>query len=263
MIDRWNNIATAVEVISIIVLLAHQGIIRRGYPCFQARELLDRICGRLRTCPRRGTGKPLAFVAIAGTVSLVVFGLASGFLYPKAPRNASEWKNSLVSVGVFFLTPGFTEEVFFRALLLPRCRGELCASCPPSSDDTGIQAQGRETELANLATDCAATDAANAELGILEPPKDLSKGGHAAELASARFTRPPVADQVSCLVIFVVYHLDDIHGWSVFRDWRFLTMAFFVGFACQEALLWSTSLWPGIFLHACWVWAWFTFGFTN
>jgi membrane protease YdiL (CAAX protease family) len=75
--------------------------------------------------------------------------------------------------------------------------------------------------------------------------------------------RPPLFDQVVALVIFVVYHQDLIHTWKIFRDWRFLGMAAILGVCCQEALLRSRSLWPGIMLHCLWVWGWLTFGTTN
>jgi len=72
--------------------------------------------------------------------------------------------------------------------------------------------------------------------------------------------RPPWLEQVAALCIFVIYHLDAIHVWELFRDPRFLLLAGILGMCCQEALLCSWSLWPGVILHGLWVWAWFTFG---
>jgi predicted Abi (CAAX) family protease len=66
-----------------------------------------------------------------------------------------------------------------------------------------------------------------------------------------------VAGAVGMLGLFVFFHLDAIHTWSLFRDPRFLALAAILGACCQAACVGTGSLWPGVLMHWWWVWAWF------
>jgi predicted Abi (CAAX) family protease len=69
--------------------------------------------------------------------------------------------------------------------------------------------------------------------------------------------RTELAELLAVWALFVLFHLDAIHTWGVFRDLRFLTLAAILGAACTLTAAATRSLWPGIILHWLWVWAWF------
>mmetsp|Transcript_132246 Transcript_132246/g.257697 ORF Transcript_132246/g.257697 Transcript_132246/m.257697 type:complete len:216 (+) Transcript_132246:62-709(+) len=73
-------------------------------------------------------------------------------------------------------------------------------------------------------------------------------------------SHPPAWQLVLNLVIFVLYHLDVMHSQSFFGDQRFLVMAAVLGLCCQEAVIRTHSLWPGVLMHWLWVWGWLNFG---
>lgn len=78
--------------------------------------------------------------------------------------------------------------------------------------------------------------------------------------------RPPVVDQVAVVAIFLCYHLDVIHMYpfqmeQIYMDGRFLLLAGALGVFCQELLIRTGSLWPGVITHWLAVWVWLTFCF--
>lgn len=86
--------------------------------------------------------------------------------------------------------------------------------------------------------------------------------------ASKLTGRPPLAEQVAALAVFVLYHLDIMHACTpnlefVFDDVRFLALAAILGLSCQEAFIRTGSVWPSVFLHWLWVWCWLTFFFNG
>jgi len=78
--------------------------------------------------------------------------------------------------------------------------------------------------------------------------------------------RPPVVDQVAVVAIFLCYHFDVIHMYpyqmeQIYMDGRFLLLAGVLGVVCQELLIRTDSLWPGVITHWLVVWFWLTFCF--
>lgn len=63
----------------------------------------------------------------------------------------------------------------------------------------------------------------------------------------------------SLLVFSFPYHVDALHHLTapdVFKDWRFLAMAFLLGVACTYVYIESGSLWLAAATHAVPVWSW-------
>lgn len=91
---------------------------------------------------------------------------------------------------------------------------------------------------------------------------NLANGDSGVASGKTRYQRPPWFEQVAALAIFLVYHFDVGHAdWpAAFCDLRFMGLAAILGVSCQEALLRTNSLWPGICMHWLWVWMWLTFG---
>merc|ERR1719277_1194993 len=69
----------------------------------------------------------------------------------------------------------------------------------------------------------------------------------------------PWTDYVAALVIFIFYHRDLLHAsnpaiYPIFTSLQFTVLAAILGVACQEALLQTGSVWPGVVMHWLWVW---------
>lgn len=116
----FHVLMTVLEVLAILALWAHQGILRRKVPPVRGRLLLNRVWQRLRPGSlmqiSRSEWYSCAQVAVAGSILLVGLGLLTGLNHPHLPRS---WSLSFQHLILMFFTPGLFEELIFRALLLP------------------------------------------------------------------------------------------------------------------------------------------------
>mmetsp|Transcript_25132 Transcript_25132/g.83854 ORF Transcript_25132/g.83854 Transcript_25132/m.83854 type:complete len:274 (-) Transcript_25132:15-836(-) len=255
-----HAICTCVEYAGIACIWAHQGVLQPAPPFIKGQVLASRVRTRLSLSglrEARQRWRELLIVALLGSLALITFGVSSGFIWPML---SGSWSSALQRLCVTFLMPAFFEEVLFRAMLLP-CRedhgaafpGGLSAALPvrPSTEHSGSLA---------AAWPCDAEENLWEELGAKELPL-CSLASSAPGFQPRTSSRPPLLMQASTLAIFVTYHLDFIHSLPVFRDVRFLVLALILGTSCQEALLRTGSVWPGIVMHWLWVWCWLTLGF--
>mmetsp|Transcript_28419 Transcript_28419/g.78313 ORF Transcript_28419/g.78313 Transcript_28419/m.78313 type:complete len:298 (+) Transcript_28419:76-969(+) len=295
--DEWHAVCSAVELAGVAVLFGYQGILQTKWPFVKLRPLL---CARLKkrfVCPRRGSAGAIAIIAVLGSASLGAVGLFTGFVVFGLPK---DWAVAVPRLGILLVMPGFLEEVVFRGLLLrsaaelarrapgaaaatPRVeleRGGLPKESPCASpleetktpgsvelhfqDDVTVvgmkesRTKDDEEETKSVARSTVPFVTHN---GVSWSTGDKTPESHVdARGKVAGEPRPPILEQAGAMVIFVVYHLDAMHSLQFFRDPRFLALAAILGVCCQEALLRSSSLWPGIALHGIWVWAWLSFG---
>eukprot|EP00928_Gymnodinium_smaydae_P055124 TRINITY_DN38734_c0_g1_i1.p1 TRINITY_DN38734_c0_g1~~TRINITY_DN38734_c0_g1_i1.p1 ORF type:complete len:305 (+),score=47.95 TRINITY_DN38734_c0_g1_i1:81-995(+) len=291
-------ICTGVEIVAAVALLCHQGVLRpcsRRVPS-PVSILARRIGSRLWPLPPRSSLRSLLLVGLLGSAALVGCGLATAFLQPALPE-LKYWREQLRGFFLVMVMPGLVEEVVFRAVLLPtpaelleRTLPALEASTPRAGEadpfdvespcpgaGPGACADGVAPELPKaalvdasvgikfhlgVATDIDASCAAHTPQPLEVLPAQPQKSCDCFAIActkGSRVRRPPLLEQVAALGIFLVYHLDAIHNNAVFADPRFLALAAILGLACQEAMLRSGSVWPGVFLHGFWVWTWLTF----
>mmetsp|Transcript_100765 Transcript_100765/g.194788 ORF Transcript_100765/g.194788 Transcript_100765/m.194788 type:complete len:248 (-) Transcript_100765:103-846(-) len=219
----FRILAEAIWLSLAIGLLAWQGALR------DPAQLRDRLTYRLQHIRLDPQEQQWALgIAIIGSVLLAAGGLLSGFCHLGLPHS---WSGAGKQLVINFFMPGLLEELIFRGLLIRLSAGNHLPST------TIVDEHGQ---------------------ALCRPD------GHGSTIASScqHFlpSRPPAWELTLTLVIFVLYHLDLMHGASVFRDPRFLVMAAVLGLCCQEAVLRTRSLWPGVLMHWLWVWAWLNFG---
>lgn len=287
---------TTAEAIGVVLLFVYQGVLGLRWPPLAGCALWNRVMCRVLSCPHRRPGRPhaaLVCISLAGSAALVSWGLLTKFLRLRASIDWS-WAGT---AGLNACMVGCVEEFLFRGLLIRKCSGEQAASAADRCvgacrSRVRLLAPAREPQAGTMATpdnpcalevmlegpgdagaqagpgaQAAACQPLDAELAEVvgrpsnEASLEATDAKQLAVLASPALgsRRPPVAEQLAALAIFVVYHLDMVHTMEVFRDCRFLGMAAVLGVCCQEALLNSWSLWPGIVMHSFWVWAWLAF----
>ena len=190
---------------------------------------------RLRRWSPATTLPAVGAIAVCGTAALAGFGYSTGFL--GGPRWPSSWEDALSKLAMTFVAPALIEESLFRGLLI-RLPGESEPVSQPEAliAPAVVAAEGRE--------DGATATAAEQTTGALAEWRRVVDRGELPE-------------QLACWGLFVFFHLDVIHTWSMFRDARFLSEAAILGLACQAACVATRSLWPGVLMHWLWVWSWF------
>lgn len=115
----FHAMCTGLELMGILLLWWRQGLLQAAFPPLKWRRLCARVS--LRTRPSsliqvpRNQWRTCAWIAIVGSLALVLFGGGSGLVWPSLP---SSWSDSLYKLVATFFMPGVLEEIIFRALLL-------------------------------------------------------------------------------------------------------------------------------------------------
>lgn len=243
----WPVIWTVLELLAMLVLIYLQGTCTRN----GCRRFCCRVVQRAYHLPRLSWR--LGATWLATSVLLTLIGLCSKFIRfrPWSPLTAHD----LALLVRCLVMPGLVEEIVFRCLLVP-LPPDLEPPTPDSeqSDESSSDSSGSESDSSG-----AERDTSDLALAPKATPGRPSK-----RLAHERRSRCLwTASELAALVIFVTYHLDQLHSLpsnglpkGVFSDLRFLALAAVLGAGCNEAIRLSGSLWMATAWHGTWVWIW-------